>query len=85
MYTILADRAKSIKTKAVINESETDKLIRELREENARLQALLTKGRDTIKNRGGSEAGEISEYHAASNRSTLKNRDQSFPISRTCL
>ncbi|XP_071502786.1 kinesin-like protein KIF28P [Diadema antillarum] len=32
-----ADRAKSIKTKAVVNESPTDKLIRELKEENARL------------------------------------------------
>ncbi|XP_022096862.1 kinesin-like protein KIF28P [Acanthaster planci] len=32
-----ADRAKSIKTKAVVNESPTEKLIRELKEENARL------------------------------------------------
>ncbi len=39
-----ADRAKSIKTKAVINESPTDKLIRELREENKRLMELLKKG-----------------------------------------
>lgn len=36
-----ADRAKQIKTKAVINESPTDKLIRELREENARLMAMV--------------------------------------------
>lgn len=41
---VLADRAKSIKTKAVINESATDKLIRELREENARLLQLLKQG-----------------------------------------
>lgn len=39
-----ADRAKSIKTKAVINESATDKLIRELREENARLLEMLKQG-----------------------------------------
>ncbi|PAA48056.1 hypothetical protein BOX15_Mlig019522g3 [Macrostomum lignano] len=39
-----ADRAKSIKTKAVVNESPTDKLIRELREENARLLKLLKSG-----------------------------------------
>lgn len=32
-----ADRAKAIKTKAVVNESPTEKLIRELREENQRL------------------------------------------------
>ncbi|XP_047136420.1 kinesin-like protein KIF28P isoform X2 [Hydra vulgaris] len=36
-----ADRAKSIKTSAVVNESPTDKLIRELREENARLLEQL--------------------------------------------
>ena len=39
-----ADRAKSIKTKAVINESETDKLIRELKEENAKLLEMLKNG-----------------------------------------
>lgn len=39
-----ADRAKAIKTKAVINESPTDKLIRELREENKKLMDQLKKG-----------------------------------------
>ncbi|XP_077978175.1 kinesin-like protein KIF28 [Glandiceps talaboti] len=39
-----ADRAKSIKTKAVVNESETDKLIRELKEENARLLQQMMSG-----------------------------------------
>ena len=38
-----ADRAKSIKTRATVNESATDKLIRELREENARLLDMLKK------------------------------------------
>ncbi|XP_073236742.1 kinesin-like protein KIF28P [Porites lutea] len=36
-----ADRAKSIKTKAVVNESPTEKLIRELREENQKLMEQL--------------------------------------------
>uniref|UniRef100_UPI000180AFDB kinesin-like protein KIF28P n=1 Tax=Ciona intestinalis TaxID=7719 RepID=UPI000180AFDB len=36
-----ADRAKSIKTKAVVNESPTDKLIREMKGEIKRLQDLL--------------------------------------------
>lgn len=36
-----ADRAKKIKNKPVVNESETDKLIRELRAENERLRKLL--------------------------------------------
>lgn len=40
-----ADRAKSIRTRATINESPTDKLIRELREENARLLELIEKGK----------------------------------------
>lgn len=44
-----ADRAKKIQNKAVVNESPTDRLIRELKEENARLMALLKKqgGGDT--------------------------------------
>lgn len=42
---ISADRAKAIKTKAVVNESPTEKLIRELREENQRLL-------DQLKNAG---------------------------------
>lgn len=37
-----ADRAKSIKTKAIVNESPTDKLIREMREEIKRLQGLYS-------------------------------------------
>jgi len=36
-----ADRAKSIKTKAVVNESPTDKLIREMKGEIERLQRKL--------------------------------------------
>jgi hypothetical protein len=36
-----ADRAKKIQNKAVINESPTDRLIRELKEENAKLLAQL--------------------------------------------
>ncbi|KAH7700395.1 hypothetical protein AAVH_32485, partial [Aphelenchoides avenae] len=39
-----ADRAKSIKTKAVVNESATERMIRELKEENARLQDALRRG-----------------------------------------
>lgn len=43
-----ADRAKAIKTTATVNESPTDKLIRELREENARLMELLKSGGITL-------------------------------------
>ena len=38
-----ADRAKTIMTKATVNESPTDKLIRELKEENKRLMDMLQK------------------------------------------
>nr|CAB3259102.1 kinesin-like protein KIF28P [Phallusia mammillata] len=37
-----ADRAKKIKNQAVVNESPTDKLIRELKEENAKLLKMLS-------------------------------------------
>ena len=36
-----ADRAKQIKNVAVVNEKPTDKLIRELKEENDRLKKML--------------------------------------------
>ena len=36
-----ADSAKKIKNKAVVNESATDKLIRELKEENDSLKQML--------------------------------------------
>ena len=39
-----ADRAKQIKNKAVVNESETDKLIRMLKEENDKLRKALEGG-----------------------------------------
>ena len=39
-----ADRAKQIKCKAVINEDPTEKLIRSLQDENARLKKLLNSG-----------------------------------------
>uniref|UniRef100_A0A0N5AP36 Kinesin-like protein n=1 Tax=Syphacia muris TaxID=451379 RepID=A0A0N5AP36_9BILA len=39
-----ADRTKSIKTNAVVNESATERMIRELKEENARLQQMIQNG-----------------------------------------
>lgn len=39
-----ADRAKQIKTIAVVNEDPTEKLIRELKEENARLMDAIKAG-----------------------------------------
>ena len=39
-----ADRAKQIKTKAVVNEDPTEKLLRELKEENERLKKSMKSG-----------------------------------------
>ena len=46
--TLTADRAKQIKTKSSINEDPTEKLIRELQEENERLKKALESGNLTI-------------------------------------
>lgn len=43
-----ADRAKQIKTKAIVNEDPTEKMIRELQEENKRLQVCVLLVRDTF-------------------------------------
>ena len=61
---ILADRAKQIKTKAVINEDPTETLLRELREENERLKQALEGGTVDIKEipvetKGLSDKGKI--------------------------
>lgn len=40
-----ADRAKQIKTKATVNEDPTDKLLRELKEENERLKKMMQGGK----------------------------------------
>jgi len=50
---ISADRAKAVKTVAVVNESPTDKLIRELREENEKLKKLLESGGIPASGSGG--------------------------------
>ncbi len=39
-----ADRAKQIKTKAMVNEDPTEKLIRDLKSENERLKKMLASG-----------------------------------------
>ncbi|CAG0911530.1 unnamed protein product, partial [Cyprideis torosa] len=39
-----ADRAKQIKTNATINEDPTEKLLRELKEENERLKQMMAGG-----------------------------------------
>lgn len=78
-----ADRAKAIKTQAVVNESPTDKLIRELREENLRLQELLKKGGVTavIAAAGGDDSSkqspeEIEEMKRQMEAEMKKNQEE---------
>ena len=40
----LADRAKQIKVHAKVNQDQTDKLIKQLREENEKLKNLMSSG-----------------------------------------
>ncbi len=39
-----ADRAKQIRTRAIVNEDPTEKLVRDLKVENQRLKTVLTRG-----------------------------------------
>jgi len=43
-FNISADRAKQIKTTASVNEDPTEKLIRELQEENDKLKKMIESG-----------------------------------------
>ena len=64
---ILADRAKQIKTKATVNEDPTDKLIRELKDQNEKLKSQLAGGKidmaeiDTIAKRENLTKEEIEQ------------------------
>ena len=60
-FSPTADRAKAIKTTATVNESPTDKLIRELREENARLMDMLKTGGVVMPAAGGGGGGSGSD------------------------
>ena len=61
---LLADRAKAIKTTATVNESPTDKLIRELREENARLMEMVKSGGMVLPPDGAGTGGGGGGYSA---------------------
>ncbi|CAJ0578682.1 unnamed protein product, partial [Mesorhabditis spiculigera] len=67
-----ADRAKSIKTQAVVNESATERMIRELREENAKLQAGIKGGG------GNSEEIENLRRQLAENQKEMANLEKTW-------
>ena len=55
----LADRAKQIKTKATVNEDPTDKLIRELREQNEKLKVSQFQNRFFFGSKSSENEGKI--------------------------
>uniref|UniRef100_A0A8R1YT96 Kinesin-like protein n=1 Tax=Pristionchus pacificus TaxID=54126 RepID=A0A8R1YT96_PRIPA len=69
-----ADRAKSIKTKAVVNESATERMIRELKEENLRLQQQIGGGGHS----SGSEELEALKRQLAENQKEMENLQKTW-------
>ena len=70
-----ADRAKSIKNKAIVNESETEKLIRELKEENDRLKKLVESG--GIPSGSGEDSDEYKKL-LEENQRQMEERDKTW-------
>ena len=62
-----ADRAKQIKTKAVVNEDPTEKLLRELREENEKLKKMM-------------QGGKIDKDFIDSDGNGIDDRSESFVV-----
>ena len=80
-----ADRAKQIKTKAVVNEDPTDKLIRELKEENERLKNRIKGGdvsEEELKDLAGKDSVSKDELAALKKqwleemKSNMKNNEK---------
>ena len=81
----LADRAKQIKTKAVVNEDPTDKLIRELKEENERLKSRIKGGdvsEEELKDLAGKdsvskdELANLKKQWLEEMKATMKNNEK---------
>ncbi|KXS22505.1 kinesin-domain-containing protein [Gonapodya prolifera JEL478] len=64
------DRAKAIKTVAIVNENPTDKLIRELRTENERLKALLAE-RERLMGPGGTQMIDVERSRSPEEQKVL--------------
>ncbi|CAL2037683.1 unnamed protein product [Caenorhabditis brenneri] len=69
-----ADRAKSIKTNAVVNENQTERALRELREENLRLQSQIQGGGVT----GDNEEIEKLRRQLAENQKEMEEMEKSW-------
>ncbi|KAK2143188.1 hypothetical protein LSH36_870g00010 [Paralvinella palmiformis] len=69
-----ADRAKQIKTKAVVNEDPTEKLIRELQEENEKLKKMLESGGVVLEKGEGEDGIEETEGLSESEKEELRKQ-----------
>ncbi|KAI0211658.1 Kinesin-related protein 1 [Lamellibrachia satsuma] len=81
-----ADRAKAIKTQAVVNESPTEKLIRELREENARLMEQLKSGgvMPSAPSSGGGDGGAaVEEMRTQMEEELRRNQEEMAAMQET--
>ncbi|XP_076810506.1 kinesin-like protein KIF28 isoform X2 [Clavelina lepadiformis] len=78
-----ADRAKSIKTKAIVNESPTDKLIREMKDEIKRLQELLeNQGSGAVVVQGVSP-NDVEEMRKAQEENLRRNQEEMDMMNQT--
>ena len=61
MITWIADRAKQIKCKAMVNEDPTEKLIADLKAENERLKNMIKSGKidPSVLNSTGGAGGAV--------------------------
>nr|XP_022323498.1 kinesin-like protein KIF28P isoform X1 [Crassostrea virginica] len=71
-----ADRAKQIKNSASVNEDPTEKLIRELQEENEKLKAALASGNLTMV--AGEEDDDLTDEERAQIKSELEDQYKSI-------
>eukprot|EP00118_Oscarella_pearsei_P013302 m.105220 g.105220 ORF g.105220 m.105220 type:complete len:1030 (+) comp37217_c0_seq30:391-3480(+) len=83
-----ADRAKQIKTKAVVNETPTEKLIRELKEENSRLMELLKQNGGAVMTVGAAdtqtETAEMNDEEAEELKAQMEeNKKEMDEMKRT--
>ncbi|XP_013392684.1 kinesin-like protein KIF28P [Lingula anatina] len=69
-----ADRAKQIKTKATVNEDPTEKLIRELQEENERLKKMMEGGNIQVPRGDGDDEIQASEGMSEEEIAALKKQ-----------
>ena len=77
-----ADRAKQIKTVAKVNEDPTEKLIRQLQEENKKLKEMLASGKlDSPRDADDEDDGEYTDAGRC-RHVTFTSRDKWFYIAR---